>query len=209
MRGLLKSAAAVSLASAAVMLLAAGDANAAAITQDFTFENDGDLTNPPFGTVMIDEVATDKLKFTITVNSKLGTNPDNHKFGFMLDFSGATLVAGGDAVWLKTDKKVNGRNSIFDYVVSFGNGGAKINPAMFTIMGPGLDLTAVYNAGISSQNNKPDAQFMAHIQNTGTIEGSESIGGSYVPIPGAVWLFGTGLVALAGFARRKRAASSA
>jgi len=31
--------------------------------------------------------------------------------------------------------------------------------------------------------------------------------GTFVPLPDAVWLFGTGLIALAGVARRKRAAA--
>lgn len=198
----------VSLVSAICVLLITSVANAASLTQDFTFENDGDFNSPPYGTLVIDEVETDQLKFTITIDSQLGPDRDVQSFGFMLDFDGATLVAGGDALSLATDAMVQGRNSTFDYVASFGNGAPILNPVIFTIEGVGLDLSAIYDSGVSFQNNKPDAQFMAHVQSTGTTPGSEAIGGNYVPIPGAVWLFGTGLVALAGFARRKRAVTA-
>lgn len=202
MLGLSKTAV-VSLVSAVFTLGIASVGNAASVTQEFTFENDGDLNSPPFGTLVIDEVAADQLKFTITIDSQLGPDRDVQSFGFMLDFDGATLVAGSDALSLATDAMVQGRNSTFDYVASFGNGAPILNPVMFTIEGVGLDLRAIFDAGFSSQNNKPDAQFMAHIQSTGTTPGSESIGGNYVPIPGAVWMFGSGLVALFGFTRRK------
>lgn len=202
--------AAASVLSVGVLLGIGTAADAASISQNFTFENDGDVTDAPFGTVLIDEVAADQLKFTITINSKLGPDPDIHEFGFMLDFAGATLVAGGDALSLGTGGSIAGANRTFDYVADFGNGGAvKLNPAMFTIAGSGLDLSAIYSAGIARQNSKPDAQFMVHIQNTGGsgassgVGGSEALGGNYVPIPGAVWMFGSGLVALFGFTRRK------
>ncbi len=201
--------------SVGVLLSMGAASHAASITQDFTFENDGDVTDAPFGTVVIDEVAANQLKFTITINSKLGPSPDIHQFGFMLDFAAVTLVAGGDALSLGTGGSISGANRNFDYVADFGNGGAvKLNPAMFTITGVGLDLSAIFDAGTATQNDKPDAQFMVHVQNTGGfgasngVGSSEALGGSYVPIPGAVWMFGSGLVALLSFTRRKRLAKA-
>ena len=194
----------------AVTLSSSGIAQAASMVFDFTFENDGTLTNPPFGTLTVNETATDKLTLTIDVdNTKLGTGADVHEFGFMLNFAGAIMLAGGDALSLTPNAKVQGRNSFFDYVAGFGTGSPQLEPATFTIMGTGLNLMALQGAGLSTQNNKPnDAQFMAHIQGTSPLDpGSESIGGVYpspVPEPTSALLFGVGGLIVRSALRRRR-----
>ena len=164
-------------------------------TYQFTFENDGNLSAlPPYGSLMVDDAIADQLKFTIDVdNAKLGAGADVEQFGFNLDFAGAVSLVppgtfGGVALSLDTNKKVKGRNSFFDLLVDFGQGTPVLEPVMFAITGTGLDLTALDILDVSTQNNKPNANFAAHVQNTSATTNdnsnpdSESIGGLYYPM---------------------------
>lgn len=196
--------------------------HAAPVTYFFTFENDGDLVydpSNPFGTLTIDDSVVDKLTFTIDIETSiLGPDSDIHEFGFMMDFSDALVfdpdptVISGVTVDFKTggnSDKVQGRNSVFDYVVDFGSGTPYLNPVTFTLAGAGLDMTAITSAGISTQNDKENAQFMVHVQSTTTNSGSEALGGLYqpaspVPEPTTMILFGAGIASLAAVGRRKK-----
>lgn len=63
----------------------------------------------------------------------------------------------------------------------------------------------------TTTSNKGAFFFVGRFRGISGLDGSDSDklpNGTVVPIPGAAWLFGTGLIALAGFARRKRAASA-
>jgi len=180
---------------------------ASSVIFQFTFENDGDLSAPSYGSVEISDDTVDQLRFDITANTDvLGEGADVEQFGFNLDFSDAvTLVSGTNSATIEADKRVKGRNSRFDWVVDFGQGQPFFSSASFIIEGSGLNLDAISltDSGISSQNNKPDAQFMAHIQSTSTSSGSESIGGMNIPIPAVAWLFPAGLITGLGWMRRK------
>lgn len=189
-----------------MVCLAAGSAHAASASFDFSFENDGDLSGSSFGTVVVSDNVANQLAFEVMADtSVLGAGADVEQFGFNLDFAGTvTLVSGTNSAALEQDARVKGRNSIFDFVVDFGQGQPFFDSVEFVIEGTGLDLSAFLSAPLSTQNSKPDASFMAHIQSTHTPGGSESIGG-VVPIPGAVWLFGSALGVL-GWLRRRSAA---
>lgn len=197
-------------------------AQAAYVESFFTFENDGAVTDPPFGTVRFEDgVGANKLKVTVDIdNIKLGAGADIEQFGFNLNESGltSTLVLdpfpqmfGGVALAMSYNDTVKGRNPDYDYVVDFGSGSPTLDPVMFTIGATGLTLNNLFGANSSSQNNKPDGQFHAHIQGTSAgssgVGSSESIGGDFgttvVPIPTALPLFVSALVGLGLVARRK------
>jgi hypothetical protein len=183
--------------------LIAVSAPAAGATFNFSFENDGDLFASSFGTVMVSDAVANQLAFEVSADtSVLGAGADIGQFGFNLDFAGAiTLLSGTNSATLLEDASVNGRNSNFDFVVDFGRGQPFFSSVTFIIEGSGLELGAFLGAPVSTQNNKPDALFMAHIQSTSTHGGSESIGG-VVPVPAAFWLFGSAL-GLLGWIRRR------
>ena len=117
------------LALLGLLLSGASVARALPMVFEFTFENDGDLTNSPFGTVTVNGDAADRLTFTIDLDkTKLGAAADIHEFGFNLDFVGAiTLdpdptVIDGVTLSLSSNAKLRGRNSRFDWVIGLGNG---------------------------------------------------------------------------------------
>jgi hypothetical protein len=181
-------------------------AQSATIVLPFSFENDGVLNDAAFGSVGVSDDQTDRLTFEVAVDTAiLGGGADISTFGFNLDYDGSIeLISGTNSATLNADTRVGGRNSIFDYVVDFGRGQPFFDFVEFVIEGNGLTLSALSNVDLSTQNNKPDAQFMAHVQSTATLAGSESIGGvvTPVPVPAAAWLFGSALGML-GWIRRK------
>jgi hypothetical protein len=181
-------------------------AQSATIELSFSFENDGILNDAAFGSVGISQDQTNRLAFEVAVDTSImGDGADISAFGFNLDYDESIqLISGTNTATLIADARVGGRNSIFDYVVDFGRGQPFFDSVEFVIEGNGLTLSALSNVDLSTQNNKPDAQFMAHVQSTSTLAGSESIGGvvTPVPVPAAVWLFGSAL-GLLGWMRHK------
>lgn len=121
------------------------------------------------------------------------------------DITGETVGGGTTHTdWATNTNKINGVTNIsplaaFDYVLGYKNGNDKGEvPIMFFVddQNGALTLNDWERVGVRWQvvgENGPG--------NGSDKEESTSV----VPIPGAVWLFGTGLMALLGFARRKRA----
>jgi len=188
--------AAVTAAVTLATLLCVGvpTSTAAIETYAFTFENDMDLTNGPFGTLTVSDNLTDRLTFTIDIdNSKLGPNADIQHFGFQLSYAGTvnfdpnpTTIMGQQ---LGFRSKVAGTgNTSFSYVIDFGNGAnPTLDPVTFVLQGSGLvdelDLGNLQLASTTTTNTGKVAQFAVHVQSTNTTAGSEVNGGLYIPVP--------------------------
>ena len=114
----------------------------------------------------------------------LGTDPLNHvgdPLGFSDNFDLAELVIGADGRVFLSDIWDNGnRNGIF--------GDAE---ALFVDTLVFADSSSVLNLN------------GLHIYYNSLVGNSSQIINQVVPVPAAVWLFGTGLLGLAGVARRK------
>ena len=176
----------------------------------FSFENDGELTNAPFGTLKVVEGfnGVDTLTFTIDLDqTKLGANVDIHEFGFQLDLdydnNGTDNVTGVVDLVPKPQFVGSGSNTFtlttlgtmdpvagfgrtaWDYMLNFGSGAnPTLNPFTFTVGAPGLTLSALQFDDQPFKNNNPNkptvSNFAVHAQSTSTSAGSEGLGGFYV-----------------------------
>jgi hypothetical protein len=87
-----------------------------------------------------------------------------------------------------------------------GNGNSRTELLSFSITGVADDTVNSYAMG-STLNPAAVEFFATHIAGFDLINGATSAqfaGSTVVPVPAAVWLFGSGLLGLVGFARRKR-----
>ena len=185
-----------------------------AVTINLVYEFDGDLPPALYGTVSITENGSDiDIEIDYVPNS-LGPNADMHEFYFNLTdaVTGLTITADNAPnnayTLLGPDPSVaGGAGASFDWGVSFGNGGGSpgndiLQFATFTLSADqALSVSDFFE--LSYPNNTPPVNLAVHFQGTSTSSGSETIGG-VVPVPPAVWLFGSGLLGLIGIARRKQ-----
>jgi hypothetical protein len=95
----------------------------------------------------------------------------------------------------------------FDFLIQFPTAAADrfegTEYITFELFGAGLTAASFDYFSTSSANG--EWQAAAHIQNISDPEGSTWIagtGGSEVPVPGAVWLLGSGLIGLVGLRRK-------
>ena len=191
--------------------------NASAATIDLIYEFDGVEPVQTYATVDITQNGTD-LDFAINYIGNLGTGADIHEFYFNLTsppdpVTGLAITADNapsDAYTVlgPNPSIAGGAGSSFDWGVSFGNGAGNgagngtLQTATFTLSADqSLFVSDLFET--SSSNNVPPANVAVHFQGTDTSPGSETIGG-VVPVPAAVWLFGSGLLGLVGIARRRR-----
>lgn len=206
--------------------LAAGlvlvSSQAAAVSYYLDQSNDlPDGTN--YATVQIEELSDQKIQFTVDALSP-PFSPDSNfgiqTFGFNVDdafgVSDSVIAASievqndPDGKWKVRTGKNHSEFDIFDESAS-GTGSTRKDPLIFTIDVAG-DTINTY-----AQSNGT-AWFVAHIAGFQTMSctsgsctsawvaggGDASTPPQAVPVPAAAWLFGSGLLGLAGCARRGR-----
>ena len=78
-----------------------------------------------------------------------------------------------------------------------------VNPSEYLGITFDLQSGVTYVDTINALQSGTDLRIGIHVQGFGD-GGSESFVNTLVPVPAAVWLFGSGLIGLAGFARRKK-----
>jgi hypothetical protein len=189
--------------------------NASAVTINLVYEFDGMEPVQTYATVDITQNGAD-LDFAINYVDYLGASADIHEFYFNLTSPPDPVTSLAITVDNHTTDPytvigsnpsiAGGAGSSFDWGVNLGNGSANGNlqTATFTLSADqALSVSDLFET--SFPNNTPPVNVAVHFQSTVTSPGSETIGG-VVPVPAAVWLFGTGLLGLIGVARRKKAA---
>jgi len=129
----------------------------------------------------------------------------NYDSALMVD---STNITGVDPSWAVTeDKNAGGGFGKFEFRLA-GTGSTRTEILTFSITG--IDGDTVNDYAIGSTLNPSSGEFFAaHIAgfyDAATGETSAQFAGSSpVPVPAAVWLFGSGLLGLVGVARRRRA----
>ena len=216
-------------------LLAAGLCGAtAAHAASISYFLDQTNTTPPLSdgvnylmVTLDDNTASPTLGFdnliTFTVSTVPGAFTEGTNFGIQsFGFNNPTalalsssdfLVPTGWSIDEPPPSQLDGFGA-FDYVISDG-GANRQDPLVFSIDFHG-DSFADYAGPSSGTAGEGNAWFAAHVADF-VVEGSEvssawfggGDGGSppnVIPVPAAVWLFGSGLLGLIGIARRKKAA---
>ena len=208
----------------AALALASTQVSAATMSYDMTFSNDL-ADGPAYLTVTISDVdsdstlAADDIGFEIVVNTGLfpgvptaGTGNfgmDNFYFNYdnSLTVDAINISNMDPSTWnITTDKNAGGGFGFFDFNLS-GTGNSRTETLAFSISNVSGDDIASYAIGYVDKNgNVGDAYFAAHVGgfNAGNNITSAKFA-TVVPVPAAVWLFGSGLLGLVGIARRKRA----
>ena len=147
--------------------------------------------------------------FTITLLGPAIINNDIEQFGFNYSGPGTLSNSNFDFTGMSSTWSYGGSANMdgfgaYSDSVSF-SAGTGDNPLVFTISGITGDTVNDYvNPGTGGQPNA-GGNFAAKIssEKAGAFLGQ---GTQYVPIPAAVWLFGSGLLGLVGIARRKKTA---
>lgn len=180
--------------------------------------------------VTIEEVADD-IKFTVmtldafdTAPFHEGTNFGMQTFGFNIEDS--FLAGSGESIdadnieylspesgWDVTSRNLSQFGS-FDVVLA-GEGNSRLDELVFLITGIDGDDIFTY-AAPTLQDPDSGGWFAAHVAGFAFDEtsitsawfagGDGSVPPSLIPVPAAIWLFGSGLVGLVSIARRKRLA---
>ncbi len=208
-----------------LMGLAAGSAQAASISYNLNQSNampDG----VDYLTVTISDSTTTigDIDFEVVVNTANfpGVPVTDGNFGmdnFYFNYDNSLAVTSANIIdmdptsWsIATDKNAGGGFGFFEFDLK-GTGASRTETLSFTISG--VDSDSIYSYAVDYEGKKgtPNALFAAHVggydTGTGGVYGEDGVESAkfatVVPVPAAVWLFGSGLIGLAGIARRRRA----
>ena len=186
---------------------------AAVVETTLNFTNNNNWDNPGvFATVKIedgDEIGVDAgdIKFTISLlNQPLDENFKIEQFGFAgtgLDLSTAVFDFTGMTPTWAYDGSAN--MSVFgtyqDSVKWSGMGSGGDEPLIFTIDITGDTISSYITTPSTGGQPRVPSLFAIKVSSQGP---GAFIGESVIPVPAAVWLFGSGLLGLVGIARRKK-----
>lgn len=210
------------LASAVLALgIVAAPAQAASVSYFLDKSNDlSDGTN--YLKVTISDGLAGAIDFTVETLSPLssiaGSNYGIQDFGFNTTLAPGTITSGnfsglvaGWSISVAPPTIAADGFGKFEFAVSNG-GSNRLDPLTFSINVAGDSINSYYEAstGNAGQGN---VQYAAHVAGfttqsctSGPCTSAWFGGGAPVPLPAAVWLFGSGLLGLIGVARRRRTA---
>ncbi|MCW8933984.1 MAG: VPLPA-CTERM sorting domain-containing protein [Gammaproteobacteria bacterium] len=203
---------------AAIALLAVSTVQAASVSYYLDQSNDLlDGTNYLQVTISDSTTVLGDIDFSVDVLSEAFSVSPGANFGmqsFSFNFDDTIAVSATDiinlnpATWMISENQ-NAGGGFFKFDLQLdGTGGSRTELLSFSISGVDGDMVTSYATG-SSLNPSSSEYFAAHVAGFDEINGvtSAQFAGSslvVVPVPAALWLFGSGLIALAGFARSKK-----
>ena len=211
---------------AATLLAAVAASPLQAATVTFNYDQSFGAVSPdgpaPWATSVITDTGVDTVQLTMSV--ALGVNlADVTAMYFNLDpsldptalsfnrDSGSGPSAGNTTISTGVDAFKPDGDGLYDILFDFppppGADAAKFNAGedlVYTIVGTGLTANSFNIWSEPGPGNTAGPYLsVARFQQTGADqEGSDWVGA--VPVPAAVWLFGSGLLGLVGIARRRR-----
>jgi hypothetical protein len=190
------------------LMFAGGLSQAQAYSTYLNSSNANSLTNPPFAQVTINQLGGGDIEFIIDVVGTELSGQMIEQFGFNISDSTA-LTPGNFTFSSPTDWSADTTPTAtmdgfgkFDVVV---NGGTSTAHLTFTISAGGDSIATYATDGSTTQGNgqgQTSSLFAAKISSQG--QGAFLAGGTPVPLPAAIWLFGSGLMGIVVVARRKR-----
>lgn len=190
--------------------LTAGSANAASISYDMDVSNTmPDGFNYLTVTISDSTTTTGDIDFSVVVNSdefpfaSTASNFGMDMFTFNYDSSlkvkTDNIVSIDPSSWnIKADKSGGGGFGKFDFRLA--GPGNRTEVLSFSISGVDGDSLSSYAIGYDGTG---EAYFAAHVGGYGATGDDSAFFATVVPVPAAVWLFGSGLLGLAGVARRR------
>jgi hypothetical protein len=200
----------------AVLPLAITGTHASAATISYYLDQSNMLDDGiNYAQVTISDGVAGNIDFSVQVLSGAfsvsGTNFGMQSFSFNYDnslsVSDSNIIDIDPTSWMiLQDANAGGGFGKFEFQLD-GTGSARTELLTFSITGVTGDT--VYDYAIGSTLNPGSGEFFAaHIAGFDTTNGvtSAQFAGStpVVPVPAAAWLFGSGLLALAGIARRRK-----
>ena len=204
------------ISSSLLIGLVTGSAQAASISYSLNQTNIG-LSEQDYLSVTISDSTTTigDIDFSVTVNtdnypgSLSNFGMDNFYFNYdnSLTVNAENIADIDPSSWsVKTDKNAGGDFGFFEFDLK-GSGSTRTELLTFSITGVSGDSINSYALGYEGSAGL--AYFAAHV--AGFDAGSGITSGKFatfadpvvVPVPAAVWLFGSGLIGLAGFARKR------
>ena len=205
MRCGMRSGAVRALAGVGLGLLVGGttvDAAASpiSVTLPFSVELDRNGTGE-FGTLTIQQLAGDILRFTIAIDPDLGPHPRINEFYFNVAGDVEPELVGHRFELRELDGRPvrSGAGSGFEFAVNFGNGHGPSPSVVFELRGEGLELSDVLGPN-PYPPGRIHAIFAAHLQ--GATHGRNGI--AIVPEPGTALLLALGLAGLVAVGRPRQ-----
>ena len=143
--------------------------------------------------------------FSTVYATNFGMQTFSFNYDTKLTVSAANITDIDPSSWtISQDANAGGGFGKFEFELS-GSGSSRTELLTFSISGVDGDSIHDYAVG-STLNPSSGEYFAAHIagfDETYGVDSAQFSGSTVVPVPAAVWLFGSGLIGLAGIARRK------
>jgi len=146
--------------------------------------------------------------FSVSAGSNFGMQSFSFNFDDTIAVSATDIINLSPSTWMISENQ-NAGGGFFKFDLQLdGTGNSRTELLSFSITGVDGDMVSSYATG-SSLNPSSSEFFAAHVggfNSTNGVTSAQFAGSSLVviPVPAALWLFGSGLIALAGFARSKK-----